>query len=473
MPRRYIQQMICALRSELKYLIAIIASLVHFGAPSISAQTNSRLVIVLETIKKEVPVEATLYLNQLTAVRNDGGTESFDIDRTWYSGDFADRAMIVFESPLTPGKYSGLILRLDSAHAQIGPAIVTPNLSDSGVTINYPFFLESEDGVVLHLSWQPHEVQPKEPYYAPSLKLDEMVVPPVGAQVFVSCEESNHLAIVDRDRSNLVDIIPTGAAPKGLAVSTAGLLYAACYGSDEIFVIDYLTRQLSARIKLRFNDGPERLALSEDEDELYIVCTESGQLVTMATSSLQEINRITLGNRPHALAIDPATGQVFVSFEDVNEIAVYDPRSETIVRTLTVESSPTEMTFGRDAQEFWLARRRLPIVNQVDPIGGAVSTRVSLCAAATGLVYAPRQGRIFAAITDCNELAILQSGTDVVVGTIVLPGKPGLQTLDPEERELLGAMQSPDGLTLVNVNSRSLKGIVDVGRKPYMAIVPN
>lgn len=473
MQRRYIQQMICALRQELKYLIAIIALVVHFTTPTAAAQTDSRLVIVLETIKKEVPVEATLYLNGLTAVRDDGATENFDFDRTWYSGDFADRALIVFESDLPQGNYSGLILRLDSALAQIGPAIVTPNLSDSGVTIDYPFFLEPEDGIVLHLSWQPHEVQPKEPYYSPSLKLDEMVIPPVGARVFVSCEESNYLAIVDRDRSNLVDVIPTGAAPKGLAVSTAGQLYAACYESDEIFIIDYLTRQVSARIKLRFNDGPERLILSQDEEELYIVCVESGQLVTLATSSLQEINRIALGNRPHTLSADPGTGQIFITFEDANEIAVYDPRTGTIVRTLTVESSPTEIAFGRDQLKFWLARRRLPIVNQIDAIGGGVTSRLSLCGPAVGLVYAPSQERIFAAVADCNQLAILQSGTDVVVNTIPLPGKPGLQTLDPEERQLLGAMRNPDGLTLVNANSRSLKGIVDVGRKPYMAIVPN
>ena len=60
---------------------------------------------------------------------------------------------------------------------------------------------------------------------------------------------------------------------------------------------------------------------------------------------------------------------------------------------------------------------------------------------------------------------------ELEIGNIELPSAPGLLTFDPAYRQLLAVMPEAGQLAIYNTNSHKLTGLINVGVKPYMAVV--
>ena len=88
----------------------------------------------------------------------------------------------------------------------------------------------------------------------------EMALSPDGRLLFVVCQESDEVRVVDTQSNKVVDTIPVGHVPRGIAQSKDGArLYVTNAWSDSVSVIDTNTRKVEQTLATGFERRPSIL----------------------------------------------------------------------------------------------------------------------------------------------------------------------------------------------------------------------
>jgi DNA-binding beta-propeller fold protein YncE/mono/diheme cytochrome c family protein len=118
-----------------------------------------------------------------------------------------------------------------------------------------------------------------------------------------------------------------------LALSADGTLLAVVNpDADSLSIIDTAKRQLRREIRLgerprqsasgRYEPalGPRAVDLSADGRLAYVACQESGQLLTVDTSTGATVSALTVGPEPAAVLLHPSAAAVYVSIYQSSEV---------------------------------------------------------------------------------------------------------------------------------------------------------
>jgi YVTN family beta-propeller protein len=243
-------------------------------------------------------------------------------------------------------------------------------------------------------------------------------------------------------------------------------------GSDEVLIIDAFSRRVIRRVRLSFGDEPSRVLLSPDEQVAYVLSYGSNVLSILDARSLLEISRIAVEDAPRGLAVDPETGYVYVAGELTGNVTAYDPELGSEVMSIALGSSPAELLFPGEVRKLYVGSASQRRLTCLDLESQSSVGRLNLCAPAQGLAFNPLSRRLYAAIGDCHEIAVFLPERELDFGTIPLPDRPGLLTMDSDGQALIVALPSADQIVFVNANSRRLDGVVNVGERPYMVVIP-
>jgi len=183
-----------------------------------------------------------------------------------------------------------------------------------------------------------------------------VTIRPDGKFVYVACEASSRVYVVDREKLTVVGQIPTPGRPRGIIFTPDG---STGFISDEtggaVVSFDSATNKPTATIK--FPKDPSALVLP----------------------------------RPMGLAMMPDGGHVFVSlgrFKAIAEIRVAD---KIITRTLPdVGARPWGIALSQDAHTLYSANGPSGDVSLVDVGSGTVTARVAVGGSPWGVVVLNR-----------------------------------------------------------------------------------
>lgn len=138
-------------------------------------------------------------------------------------------------------------------------------------------------------------------------------------QVYVPVQTQGELAIVDPGALRVLSRhpLPRCSSPHGLRIARrARLAFVACAGNARLQVVDLASFKVRQSIKV--GEDPDVIAFDNRSGRLY-VAAESGVLTVLR---LRDDRLVTLGrgfidNSAHSVAVDPATGYVYLPLEDV------------------------------------------------------------------------------------------------------------------------------------------------------------
>jgi YVTN family beta-propeller protein len=143
-------------------------------------------------------------------------------------------------------------------------------------------------------------------YLSPS----EMVVSPDGQWLFVICEKSDELLMVNTSSQKVEKRVAVGHVPRGLSISNDGTqVYVANSWSDTISVID--ARTLKAEKSLVTGSEPTSVVVDREGRTLYVANRLSNDISVIDISSGQEIKRLAAGRGASYLALSPDGRQVY------------------------------------------------------------------------------------------------------------------------------------------------------------------
>ena len=172
----------------------------------------------------------------------------------------------------------------------------------------------------------------KEHYLSPI----EMAFPADGHLLYVLCQDSDEVRVVDPDSATVVGIIHVGHIPRGIALShDARRLYVTNAWSDTVSVIDTATREVVQTLPAGFE--PTGVVVDKAGATLYVANRLSSDVSVIDLTSGQEIKRLLAGRGASYLALSPDGKWIYCTHIYPNPGAFRsEPESEiTVIDTST------------------------------------------------------------------------------------------------------------------------------------------
>jgi YVTN family beta-propeller protein len=136
----------------------------------------------------------------------------------------------------------------------------------------------------------------------------ELAISADGTRLFVVCEGSDEVAVVDTSTGDVVKRVSVGRVPKGIAQSPDGsFLYVANSWTDSVSEIDSRTLEVVRTLRTGF----EPTSVLAAGDVLYTANRVGGDISLIDTRSGEEIRRLAAGRGAAYLALSPDATKVY------------------------------------------------------------------------------------------------------------------------------------------------------------------
>jgi Uncharacterized conserved protein len=176
----------------------------------------------------------------------------------------------------------------------------------------------------------------KERYLSPL----EMVLSPDGRVLYVVCQDSDEVLVVDLPAGKKAKSISVGHVPRGIVLSSGGdRLYVSNAWSDTVSVIDTKSFEVVQTLPAGFE--PTGVVLDKAGATLYVANRLSSDVSVIDVSTGREIKRLLAGRGASYLTLSPDGKWVYcthiypnpgaVRSEPSSEITIIDTETQTVV----------------------------------------------------------------------------------------------------------------------------------------------
>lgn len=298
-----------------------------------------------------------------------------------------------------------------------------------------PFEYETALAAIVH----PTEAPRKEavPQYKTPLN---MAVSPDGKQIFVACEASHTVIVVDPATRRKVAEIPVGHHPTDVTFSPDGKrAFVSNRLDDTVSVISVPARKVVHTIAV--GDEPHGVLTNKSGKHLYVLNTASDSISVIDTGSMQEVKRLAASRGPWSLSLSPDGTRFYVT--------------NTLSRFVPFRAPPLSEVTVVDAQRAVVEHRAVvPSANLLQGVDWHPSGRFAMITLNRTKNLVPMT-RLLQGWTITNGLAI--AWRDGRVDQVLLD-EPGICFPDPADVAF-----TPDGrLALVTSSGSDRVAAVDV-----------
>jgi YVTN family beta-propeller protein/VCBS repeat-containing protein len=308
-----------------------------------------------------------------------------------------------------------------------------------------------------------------------------IAVSPNGQQVYVTNTANNTVSVIKVNTGvpKVIATIKVGSTPAGVAVSPDGKrVYVANWSSNSVSVIATATYAVVATIAVGPN--PFGVAVSPDSSRAYVSNFGSNNVSVISTVGTPAVvSTVAVGAQPYGISISP-DGSLLYAANGNDTVSVINTKTNTVVRTVTVDSAPKTNTHGiavsPDGRQIYVADKsdsavRVLSINRGNtaPVGGTptVGTPDASTGAVTGALN----------FTDPDGDALTYNvPTQPVSGTVTV-NAPGTFSYTPTQTARDAAAQTlgPDWTSFTVVASDGLASssvIVTVPIAPTITTPP-
>ncbi len=182
----------------------------------------------------------------------------------------------------------------------------------------------------------PSSKQVEVPRYKTPLNL---ALSPDGKELYIACEASNTVIVVDVSRQAVLAEIATGGQPTDVTFSPDGSrAYVTNRHDDTVVEIDTKTRRVLTTLPV--GDEPHGVLADQTGRWLYVLNTSADSISVLDAGTMTEAKRLTASSRPWSLALSPDGRTILVTnilsrlvafrTPSVSEVTVIDTESGTV-----------------------------------------------------------------------------------------------------------------------------------------------
>jgi YVTN family beta-propeller protein len=269
------------------------------------------------------------------------------------------------------------------------------------------------------------------------------------------------------------------AAPK----KATPLLYVTNSQGDSIHVINLRTMQVVDQI--RTGDRPHGAAASADGRRLFTSVESDHQLLVIDTATNRVLRSIKLTGLPNQCAITPNGAFVGIPIRDRDRVDIVDVARGEVVKSLPVKVPHNCYNAGSNAH-LWVTSMEENAVKLIDLGTMKYLAEIPVGGVPRPLAVTHDEKTLYCALSDLHGFVIADVARRKVVHTFELPPLPpgarlpvphtpthGLE-LSPDEKQLWVTSCATDCVYVYDTASKNLVGKVAVGSGPnWVAFTPD
>jgi DNA-binding beta-propeller fold protein YncE len=378
----------------------------------------------------------------------------------------AGRQQLLAAGRLPPGSYRGLAFTIGGAWLRGEDGEAALLVPEEPVFVEAPFPAGRAEAVLLEAAYRHEGSVPQGFRFEPQLSAHVPPMPVFSRLGYAASFAEDHLAVFDRKTLEVVSVIATGRGPAAVVLDERERrAYAALSGEDAVEVLDVAAGRVVARVQLQAGDGPAWLALAPNG---LLLCAnrDSDTVSFIEGRSGVEVGRVAVGDEPGYVLVDRPGRRAYVFNVRSDAISIIDLGRREMVGAVVTEAGPLRGAFNRASDRLYVIHRDSPYLTVVDAnsltrverllVGmGAVDVHVD---PATDLIYVGKKGSTVVDVYDPFSL--------LPVDFLEVPGGPADMVIDREENRLLLVVPEESAVAAVDLVTKRLRGVMDVGRDP-------
>jgi YVTN family beta-propeller protein len=453
---------------------AVIACAPRVHAPRVLEPLGheGELLVYLQPFPEEA-ARLALSVEAVRAVRSDGAEVPLELLLPEIAAGTASRQRLLASGRVPPGRYTTLAVKLRRATLarDEGPADLL--VGSDPVRIDLAVELPAGGARVVRVTVPP---RPVDESFDLATAFRSSSAAPEGSQVplstYVPSTASASVAIIDRRTKQVTAVIPTGREPQGLAVDAlAQRGYVALAGEDQLEVIDLATGHDLNRVMLRAGDDPREVALTRDGRVALVTNPRSNTLSFVDTRSGMVVDRVATGQEPGPLLLGPGGRRAYVLNRRSNDITVVDVGNRAVAGTLAAEPEPIRAAINRDETRLYVVHRGSPYLKVFSLPDLGTVTRLHVGLGASAVRVDSRTDLVYVASASEARVQVFDPRALLPMDAIALPGPASFLTIDDVENTLVAVLPAQRAVAFVDLTSRRLVGVADVGPEPFQAAV--
>jgi DNA-binding beta-propeller fold protein YncE len=288
---------------------------------------------------------------------------------------------------------------------------------------------------------------------------------------YASNAGSTNLTVFDRRARVVTGVVPTGRDPRGMALEPRGdRLYVAVSGDDAVDVVDVAAGAVVTRINLMGNDRPRDLALTAD-GKLLVVNSGSRSASYVDPYSTLELARVPVGEEPWSLLIDRNRQRAFVLNRRSNTITVLDNGSRAVVGSVATDPEPLWAQTNAAGNRLYLICAGSAFLTVFSLPDLSVVRRVHVGLGASALKVDPRNDQIYVGKRDESLVYVYDPLAFLPVDDFDVPAPVSYLAIDDVDNTLFALMPSERKVAVIDLTSRRILSLLDVGSEPYQVTV--
>jgi len=352
---------------------------------------------------------------------------------------------------------------------------------------------------------------PKERYLSPI----EMTLSRDGRLLYVVCEGSDEVRILETRSGRLVGRIPVGRVPRGIASSPNGkFLYVTNAWSDDVSVIDALAGKVIQTLSAGFE--PTGVLTDVRGTSLYVANRLSGDVSVIDLNSGQETKRLLAGRGASYLAPSPDGKWIYCTHiypnpgafrtQPISEITVIDTSRQIVVERkalhnvagvfhvavspdgklgVAAQLRPKNLIPLAHVEHGWAFGDSMTLFGS--DVGGTVQVPIDeldrYYALPWGVVITPDKSKIFLTTAGSESVTVidihrllrtvrerqhpfvndLSASADYVVGRIEVGNNPRGIVLSNDGKRLYVANRLDDNISVIDTATDEVVSTIDLG----------
>lgn len=132
-------------------------------------------------------------------------------------------------------------------------------------------------------------------------------------RVFVANPDANTVSVLNADSATLITEYPTCSDPRSLALSNSNQLWVACFDDDRVQVLNPDTGALIGEINTGYGSGPVALAIDPASANVFVSLQNRQEVRRYNAATRVQTGSLPVAGRPRALAISSDGSRVFAT----------------------------------------------------------------------------------------------------------------------------------------------------------------
>jgi YVTN family beta-propeller protein len=205
---------------------------------------------------------------------------------------------------------------------------------------------------------------------------------------------------------------------------------------------------------------PTAVAVNPATNQIYVVNFSSNN-VTVIDGDTNQTTTVAVGNYPRAVAINPQTNQIYVANYLGNSVTVIDGDTNQTT-TVHVRRHPTALAINPQTNQIYVANFESNNVTVIDGDTNQTTT-VAVGNWPSALAINPQTNQIYVANSSSDNVTVIDGDTNQTT-TVAVGESPRALAINPQTNQIYVANSSSDNVTVIDGDTNQTT--VAVGQEP-------